>query len=672
MKTPSRSPRVRIADAARRAAPVAAVFAVALVVRLVYLYQLRGTALFSVLIGDGRIYDEWAQRIADGQGFGSDVFYQTPLYPSLLALIYRVAGHDVFLVRIVQAVWGAGSCALLALAAERLFDQRVGIVAGLLLALYGPAVFFDGLIQKSSLDVLLVAIFLYAFSRWTPSPRTAPVVLAAVAAALLSINRENARIIVPLAVAWLLLVRAPRRALIFAAAVMVVLLPVALRNYRVGGEFFVSTSQAGPNFYIGNHAGASGLYESLVPERGNARYERDDARQLAETALGHSLTAGAVSRYWVDRTLDDIRAAPGRWLALFGKKCLLAINAAEPPDAESLSAYAEQSPLLAALAWINFGMVFSLAILGVWLERTQWRSLWLLYGVAASLLLSMAAFFVFARYRLPAVPVLVMFAAVPVVRVWRARERRGLGWTLGIAAAAVAAFACRIPFDVGEDETLLNVGKQLLADERAGEALPVLRESAARHPGFAIDTYTLGVALDRTGDKNAALAQFRRAVQLAPGEARTRGALALALMQSGGAAESLPHFAESVRLSPSDASLRTNYGIALLQTGDGRDAIDQLEAAVHLDPRDVTARNALGSALGQTGDLDGALHQFQAAVGLSPAGAQAHANLGLALAGRGEIDAAVRELQQALALAKAAGHGEETRQIAAVLAQLGR
>ena len=124
-------------------------FAIALVVRLVYLYQLRGTVLFSVLIGDGRVYDEWAQRIASGQGFGSDVFYQTPLYPSVLALIYRVAGHDVFAVRIVQAVWGAMSCALLALAAGCLFDRRVGVVAGFLLALYGPAVFFDGLIRGS-------------------------------------------------------------------------------------------------------------------------------------------------------------------------------------------------------------------------------------------------------------------------------------------------------------------------------------------------------------------------------------------------------------------------------------------------------------------------------------------------------------------------------------------
>jgi hypothetical protein len=67
-------------------------------------------------------------------------------------------------------------------------------------------------------------------------------------------------------------------ALIFAAGCSLVLLPVGLRNLAVGREFHLTTSQFGPNFYIGNHAGARGTYESLVevtaacPTNGRTRH----------------------------------------------------------------------------------------------------------------------------------------------------------------------------------------------------------------------------------------------------------------------------------------------------------------------------------------------------------------------------------------------------------------
>ena len=54
-------------------------------------------------MGDSRGYDEWARRIAAGDWLGRDVFYQAPLYPYLLGVIYAVAGRHLLLVRIVQA-----------------------------------------------------------------------------------------------------------------------------------------------------------------------------------------------------------------------------------------------------------------------------------------------------------------------------------------------------------------------------------------------------------------------------------------------------------------------------------------------------------------------------------------------------------------------------------------
>src|SRR6266545_5538320 len=88
----------------------AAIFGVALVVRLLHVWQIRAAPFFSVLMGDSRGYDEWARRIAGGDWFGHEVFYQAPLYPYLLGTLYSIAGRDLLIVRLGQAIIGSSAC----------------------------------------------------------------------------------------------------------------------------------------------------------------------------------------------------------------------------------------------------------------------------------------------------------------------------------------------------------------------------------------------------------------------------------------------------------------------------------------------------------------------------------------------------------------------------------
>src|SRR5205823_7792705 len=75
--------------------PLIIIGVAAFALRVMYFVELRGTPLFAVLIGDGKQYDAWAQQIAGGQWIGTEVFYQTPLYPYFLAVIFKVAGHSL-------------------------------------------------------------------------------------------------------------------------------------------------------------------------------------------------------------------------------------------------------------------------------------------------------------------------------------------------------------------------------------------------------------------------------------------------------------------------------------------------------------------------------------------------------------------------------------------------
>jgi hypothetical protein len=73
---------------------LALLLVVALLVRLMSLWiaAARASPLFLQLGVDGRMYHEWALRIAGGQLSFGEPFYLSPGYPYFLALVYAILG----------------------------------------------------------------------------------------------------------------------------------------------------------------------------------------------------------------------------------------------------------------------------------------------------------------------------------------------------------------------------------------------------------------------------------------------------------------------------------------------------------------------------------------------------------------------------------------------------
>ena len=602
-------------DRRRRFWPaIAGAALLALAVRLVHLAELQGSPLLSGLMGDSRQYDTWAQQIAGGDWIGTQVFYQAPLYPYWLAVIFALAGHNLGLVRVIQAVLGAASCVLLGLAGRRFFSDRAGVIAALLMAIYPPAFFFDGLIQKSSLDIILMTLMLALIGEFTARRHWKWLAALGLVAAAFTLNRENARVLIPVIGVWLWLgfrdVAARRRAAwiaAFAAAALAVLLPIGYRNYRVGGEFLLSTSQLGPNFYIGNNAHATGTYEPLVPERGDAIFEREDATRIASTAAGRALSPGEVSEYWLGRSFAYIRTQPVHWLGLLGKKALLTLNAAELPDTESIEAYAADSRILHVLLWLNFGVILPLAVFGVWVVRNGWRRQLIVYAIFASLALTVALFYVVARYRHPLVPLVLLFAAAglgglidlrrggsePAVRpAARGRTRKPAvprqpttspnwkrQWLPGLAGAGIVAIVANIPVMAVRDQTYLNLGSLLAQNGRTAEAIAVLSKAVSLDPDHAEARFRLGLAYRDAGNPQAAIDELSAAVRLRPEHGDAHAALGVELAQMNRVAEALPHLEKAAMLAPNDPSAHANLGMALASAGRLAEALASLEKA---------------------------------------------------------------------------------------------
>jgi 4-amino-4-deoxy-L-arabinose transferase-like glycosyltransferase len=533
---------------------VALVFGVAAVARLAYLFEIRGLELTSVLVGDGEVYDAWARRIHD-DFVGKDVFYQAPLYPYFLALVYGVLGPTVFGARVVQALLGAAGCALLAGAAGRLFSRGVGLAAGLGLALYGPAIFFDGIIHKAVLDVFFTSALLYALTRVEAGARRTWALAAGLVLGCLVLTRENAAVLWPLLGLWLAWRVGWRPAVVFALGTVLAVAPVAVRNYAVGGELVLTTSQFGPNFYIGNNAAADGTYEPLRWGHADLAAERTDAIELAEQAAGHALGPKEVSRYWSSRAWDWIGAHPGAWVRLTARKWLLLWNHAEISDSDEYLVYREAAPLLGACAWLfSFATLCPLAAVGLVATWPRRRALGSLYAVIVGVAGSAALFFVFARYRVAMVPALVALAAAGAeALVARARARRGRA-VAGLVALAGGVFALgALPlYDEGPPRAMAyyNLG---VAQEGAGDgdrAAADYRRALDADPSFTQAHVNLGSLLARGGQFEAAAAEEEAALRQRPDDALAHVNLANALLELGRLDEAEPHYRAALRAEP--------------------------------------------------------------------------------------------------------------------------
>jgi tetratricopeptide (TPR) repeat protein len=665
-----------LARAPARSLPVAlAVFAVALALRALHLLELRASPFLGAKLGDAATYDKWAHAIAAGDWLGREVFFQAPLYPYLLGTLYATLGDDPLLVRGFQCLLSATACALLASATASLFSRGAGLAAGLLLATYAPSIFLDALLQKSVLDVFLLGLAIWLAARLARAPALRLAAALGVATGLLALARENALILAGVLGAWLLtlegVVRARRWLLAgaFAAGLAAALFPVAFRNWWVGGELHLTTSQLGLNLYLGNHAGATGLYQPFEGNRG-VESERQDARTGAERALGRPLSAREASDYWLQQSLDYIRSQPGDWLRLMLRKALLLASALELVDAEDQYLTAEYSSVLRWAGWLgHFGVLAPLAVLGVFVTWPRRREIWWIHAAIAAYTASVLIFYVVARYRYPLVPFLALLAGAGLagahtwLRSSRRRELAACG-ALALGLAVVSNGVSGMSKAQMAAITHLNLAHDLRLEGRPESAAEHYREALALDPDLS-DAADALRSLGRAEDGIAALDQ---ALAAHPEDPRLHSRLAALLRQRGDSERAGEHYRRALELAPGQrearrglAALHAESAARRLQRGDAAGALAGYRSALDLDP-DATAA-LWGAAWILATQSDAELRQPAEALALAeraaalgaPLSAPNHETLAAAYAAAGRMEPAVEHAREALALHAAAG-----------------
>lgn len=515
----------------------------ALLVRLAHWWAVRDEPFFAWLAMDSQEYDRWAREIAAGDWLGSQVFFQAPLYPYFLAILYGVFGHSLDSVYLVQIALAVVGCWALYRAGREMGGERVGLAAAGLAAFYGPFVFHDVHLLKESLAVSVTCFLLWMLAtrrRW---------LAAGLLLGVLALLRENALLLLPFLLPLAAGKGFVRRSAALVGGLVLALLPVAIRNGIVGGDFLPTTFQGGVNFYIGNNAEADGTYRPIVPGKQIPALERQEPVRVAERELGRELSPGEVSSFWMGKALAWAAEHPGAFLRLQLRKLGMFWSWYEWPDAVDYYWVRGRSLWL---AFVEFGAVTLLALAGLWMIRREPRPFAPALLFALGWMLTTVVFFLFSRYRLPAVPALMLLAAVPLARV----NRKGI---LAITAALIlphlAGFQPRL------DLVHYNLGR--IEDERGNPEAAREHYKAAfiLNPQDFLACLNLGNHAARNRDWATALRFYQRAEELEPGSDDVQSNLGGVYLALGQLDEAEARFDRALALNPENPSALHNKAL---------------------------------------------------------------------------------------------------------------
>ena len=157
-------------------------------------------------------------------------------------------------------------------------------------------------------------------------------------------------------------------------------------------------------------------------------------------------------------------------------------------------------------------------------------------------------------------------------------------------------------------------------------------------------------ALAGKGEFPAAIAEWRKALELEPAETAAHFNLANALSKAGGKAEAIAEYEKALAASPDHAEAHNNLGYLLASEQRMAEAVVHFEKAIAANPANANAQKNLGMALAQSGRTAEAVGHFEAAIEQKPEDAEAHTDLALALALTGRAGEAARHLEKALAI----------------------
>ncbi len=588
------------------------VAAVAVVVRWLYVIELSTDPASSVPIVDEKWHWLWAKEILNESFFGEGSWFRAPLYPYFLAFLHFIGGGSIFVAKFLQVIVAGGTAFYIFRLGEHVFGRTTGLIAGLIYAFYGTMLFYEAMFLIPVLFLFFTVWGMYRLIAYQDSESLRTWLFTGLVFGLATISRPNILLVMPLLMLWAMfftpggqtLLSKLRKPVLIGIGLAIAIAPVTARNLIVTCEPTLISSQGGINFYLGNNPVASGLAMQMpeVPlnEALSWRQFQPATHAAAERLAGRSLTEAEASAFWTDRTIDFITENPGDFLGLVWRKTIYLMSGFENSDNSDIYFERQKSVLYSLLLWdgpidFPFGLLFPLAIAGIYVRRRDFRKLLPLYLFILGYIPTIVLFLVTARHRLPLIPFLAILAAAGIVQavaLWRKRNYANLA-IAGVLFLGILLIFNRTYYEEGGQNNFQN-------------------------------HFNAGIKQEHLGNLQEAEQEYLAAKR---------------------------YYAES-------PALLTNLGHVQFQLGKVQQAAENYETALQYNPDYHRALNNLGQLVESKGLADSALTLYQKAVANFDPNlarqeelAQILTNLANQFHQRDEIDMAARAFDSAMVLA---------------------
>jgi len=565
-------------------------------------------------------YDDWAQRILNGQFTDHLAFYGLPLYPYLLALIYKLTGYGPFLPVLIQAALEGGTAVIIYRLGVLTFSPKdppkeaaptlvqvvqrnrgaiVGGTAALGWAFFMPAQAYAVIVMPTIWFVFMFWLLLWLVLRGKEAPGWAGSLFYGVAIGFTAMGVATILFLVPLVVAAILL-KTPRSRLrqrwMGQLAAILLLLggiglgasPCWIHNYFIAKDPVFLSAHSGVNFWIGNNPFATGYPRFPPGLHAGQEVMLNDSINVAEKAAGRPLKRSEVSAYWSAKAKDYIRNHFGDWLRLLATKIGNFWNAFQYDDLSMITALREHRVILPGF---GFGLIAALALPGLVIAVVPFPMARWIAGAIALHMTSLLSVFVTERYRLAVVPGLFLLGAAGVMYFWEAGMLKKYG-------------------QAGLYLLLLVLATLFVSSPKRDPSL------------WALDSYNSGWQALESNDFVTAERKLNVAYAYVPENAETNFALGnLHLMRNErDAAKSF--YRATLNLDASHEGAYNNLGILALQEERWELAAKFFSKALQQDPREAKTYYLLGQAYFNARDLDKASVALMQALKLRPAQAE--------------------------------------------------